>query len=320
MGNTFYFGWEVALMEFLQAHMGAFAAQLASFVSMFGEELFTILVLGFLYWVYDKKIGLRFGMNVMMAQLAFPLIKNIALRRRPYMDHEGIRCLKLIDKNADAMDIAAQGYSFPSGHSANSAVTMGTLAAIFRKPVLTVLAVVIPLLVGISRFCLGVHYPTDVLAGWAIGALAIFVTPALEKRFEKKQTFYLIVFLVASVGIFYCRSNDYFSSLGMMLGLLLGSLFEERFVRFRPTRNVPAMILRTIGGITVYFGLNMLLKLPFSDELLASATPAQFAVRFVRYAIILFVEVGVYPLLFGRIIREKKDGETAGEKTPDGNA
>ncbi len=311
MGNTFFFGWEVSLIEFLQSHMGDFAVKLASIVSMFGEELFTVLVLGFLYWAYDKKIGLKFGMNIMFVQLFFPLVKNIALRRRPYMDHPGIRCLKLIDKSADAMDIAAQGYSFPSGHSANSAAAMGSIAYFFRKPVFTVLAVVIPLLVGISRFCLGVHYPTDVLAGWAIGVLAVFLIPALEKRFKKTRNLYLTVFLVACVGIFYCRSNDYFSSLGMMLGLLLGNLFEERFVRFEKTRNIPAMILRTLGGIAVYFGLNVALKMPFSDELLSSATPAQFAIRFVRYAIILFVEVGVYPMLFGKLIKEKKTEQTA---------
>ena len=314
MGNTFFFGWEVSLMEFLQAHMGEFAVKFASIISMFGEELFTVLVLGFLYWAYDKKIGLRFGMNIMMVQLAYPLIKNIALRRRPYMVHENIKCLKI------PMDIAAQGYSFPSGHSASSAVTMGSLAYIFRKPVFTVLAIVIPILVGISRFALGVHYPTDVLVGWAVGVIAIFLTPWLEGKLKKAQTFYLIVFLVACVGIFYCRSNDYYSSLGMMLGLLLGSLFEERFVNFEKTRNIAAMVLRTLGGIAVYFGLNTVLKMPFSDELLHSATPAQFAIRFARYFIILFVEVGVYPLLFGKIIKNKgAKAEKAEETAPASN-
>ena len=305
MGNTFFFGWEVSLMEFLQAHMGDFAVKFASVMSMFGEELFTVLVLGFLYWAFDKKIGLKFGLNIMIVQLCYPLLKNIALRRRPYMDHANIQCLKIVDSSADPMNIAAQGYSFPSGHSASSAVAMGSLAYFFRKPVFTVLAIVIPLLCGISRFCLGVHYPTDVLAGWAIGVMAIFLTPWLEKKFKTKRMLYLVIFLVACVGIFYCKSNDYYSSLGMMFGLLTGNMFEEKFVNFKNTRNVLAMALRTLGGIAVYFGLNTVLKMPFSSELLHSATPAQFAIRFARYAIILFVEVGVYPLLFGKIIREK---------------
>ncbi len=67
--------------------------------------------------------------------------------------------------------------SFPSGHSINSAVVYLTLASLLDRVVerpavrLYILAVALVLtgLVGISRVYLGVHYPTDVLAGWAVG-------------------------------------------------------------------------------------------------------------------------------------------------------
>jgi undecaprenyl-diphosphatase len=68
--------------------------------------------------------------------------------------------------------------SFPSGHSMMSAVvylTLGALLARFQtrrrlKAYVIVLAVLITLIVGASRVYLGVHWPTDVLAGWAAGA------------------------------------------------------------------------------------------------------------------------------------------------------
>jgi undecaprenyl-diphosphatase len=68
--------------------------------------------------------------------------------------------------------------SFPSGHSMMAAVTYLTLAAILTrvhaepllKAYLLIVAAVITLLVGVSRVYLGVHWPTDVLAGWAAGA------------------------------------------------------------------------------------------------------------------------------------------------------
>lgn len=67
--------------------------------------------------------------------------------------------------------------SFPSGHAALSAVvylTLGTiLAGSTDKPSLRAFylgtAIFLTLVVGISRLYLGVHYPTDVLAGWALG-------------------------------------------------------------------------------------------------------------------------------------------------------
>ncbi|WP_052384023.1 phosphatase PAP2 family protein [Litchfieldella xinjiangensis] len=68
--------------------------------------------------------------------------------------------------------------SFPSGHSMMSAVTYLTLAALLTrvqpslrlKAYLLIIAVLLTLLVGASRVYLGVHWPTDVLAGWTAGA------------------------------------------------------------------------------------------------------------------------------------------------------
>jgi undecaprenyl-diphosphatase len=67
--------------------------------------------------------------------------------------------------------------SFPSGHATMSAITYLTLGALLARthseiPVriyFMTLAGMLTVLVGLSRIYLGVHYPTDVLAGWCIG-------------------------------------------------------------------------------------------------------------------------------------------------------
>ncbi len=149
---------------------------------MFGEELLLILLLGFVYWSYDKKLGRTMGLSAIMGLTWNTMAKNIALRRRPYFDHESIHILRVVEPEADIYDIAAQGYSFPSGHSTNAVTVFCSLAVKVRKRWATAVAIAIPLLTGISRFVVGVHYPTDVLAGAAVGTLGAWGVFVLSRR------------------------------------------------------------------------------------------------------------------------------------------
>jgi undecaprenyl-diphosphatase len=81
--------------------------------------------------------------------------------------------------------VSADGYSFPSGHSLLSTVTYGLVALVVwrsplplgpRRTVVVMLVMLVPL-IGLSRIALGVHYPSDVLAGW-LGGIAIVSTVA----------------------------------------------------------------------------------------------------------------------------------------------
>jgi undecaprenyl-diphosphatase len=68
--------------------------------------------------------------------------------------------------------------SFPSGHAAYSAITYMTLAALLARTTgclrlriyFVAVAVTLTFMIGVSRVYLGVHYPTDILAGWCVGS------------------------------------------------------------------------------------------------------------------------------------------------------
>ena len=80
-GNSFAFDWEVQLMSWLQSRLGEAGISIVSFFSAFGEELILIVIMGFLYWCYNKQIGKRIGTQVLMGLVWNPMIKNVFLRR-----------------------------------------------------------------------------------------------------------------------------------------------------------------------------------------------------------------------------------------------
>lgn len=292
MGHIFYFGWEEQYLVWLQnlggnGFLHTILLYLNNFFSMFGEETICVAVMGFVYWGINKDKGRRIGLVVIMANIANGMIKNIFCRLRPYQSLDSIELLRDVD-----------GYSFPSGHSANSAALYPTTAYEFKnKKWLTPFAIIIPILVAVSRNYLGAHWPTDVLVGLLQGILIFVVVEFLSNKITNKYILYLIMLAICAIGFFYCKTDDYFNSYGMLIGLLFGTLFEEKFVNFENTTNVGLMILRTIGGGILYLLCNTLIKMAIG-HIFEEATMGYFLMRTIRYALVVFLLIGVYPLLF----------------------
>lgn len=84
--------------------------------------------------------------------------------------------------------------SFPSGHATGSAatyLTMGALLARFQrqrrlKIYLMSVAVLLTLMIGVSRLYLGVHWPTDVLAGWTLGSCWALMCWTIARQLQRR--------------------------------------------------------------------------------------------------------------------------------------
>lgn len=119
--------------------------------------------------------GVPLSIGALFVSLANKGIKAIVMRPRPDQD------MFLIEQG---------GWSFPSGHSITSMFFYGMAIWLIRRNVtdprladiLTVLLAIPMVLIGVSRVYLGVHYPTDVLAGWCLGVLVIAAIAEVIKR------------------------------------------------------------------------------------------------------------------------------------------
>ena len=294
MGNVFFFDWEIQLMEALQSVSNSVLTAAAKVFTLFGDEYLVILVLGLLYWSVDKKLGRRAALALSGTMAFGTLVKGAFQRRRPYMDNKGVKCIRAAHPDEDIMSPAAQGFSMPSLHAAMSVSVYGTLAHDTKKRPFIALGILLPFFIGLSRVYLGVHYPTDVLLGWVIGLILMFVLNGVEHKFGYKIGF-LAVLVIGSAGFFFCRDDEFFSSYGIAAGLLLGFMFEEKYVNFEKSEKWWSYIVRPVLGVVIFAVVSVILKIPakaISTEWLS------FAFRLVRYSIATFVIIGPYPHLF----------------------
>ena len=290
--------WEANLIEWLQTNFSA-SAGFSKIFDFFGAETGMLVLVLIVMFCWKKKTGQKLALIVASLNMWLPMIKSIVLRPRPYMEYpDQVKALALSDNSAAALDVAAQGYSFPSMHSASIPALYFTVAKEAKKKWFWIFATVLTLLVGVSRVVAGMHYPTDVLAGWILGFAVMGVFALLDKYVKKEWLYHLILLITALPGLFYVRTTDYFTALGCLIGAVMAIHFEQKYVNYQDTRKIPAMILRLVGAVLIYFVVNTLLKLPFHKDFLAEASLAALLVRTGRYAIIMFLILGVYPMIF----------------------
>lgn len=127
-----------------------------------------------------RKAGAAAGIALVIGALITNVcLKNMVARVRPYDTYSAL--IPIVTKPID--------WSFPSGHTCASFASAFVYFRLLPKKY-GIPALVLACMIAFSRLYLGVHYPTDVLAGFLIGLLASVLAVWMVRRFydHKKQT------------------------------------------------------------------------------------------------------------------------------------
>jgi undecaprenyl-diphosphatase len=164
---------DVAILNWLHAHANAFYDQLFLIITELGGivsvVVITALLIGY-YWFYKKRrrpaLLLAFGVGG--AAAANVVLKALFQRERPSLWHPSV---------------VETSFSFPSGHAMASAAIVACLVVILWRTryrwIAIIAGAIVVGLVGLSRMYLGVHYPSDVLAGWCASIAWVTIVAVL---------------------------------------------------------------------------------------------------------------------------------------------
>lgn len=289
--------WEVNFITLLQSFESSITTMFMTFMTLCGEEYIPIVIVAMYYYWIDKEKGKNLGLTILTTLYLTPMIKGFVTRKRPYFTHSEIKCLKKPNDEGEMFDLTMQGYSFPSMHAAVSMSFYGKLITYLKSNIYKILLVILIFLIGLSRNYLGVHYPTDVICGWALGLIVISLVGLLLKKIKNKKIIYLIIFLLGIAGVFITRDYEYYSALGMISGFLLGLMFEEKFVNFKMPNKKLKGLLRVIGALVIF----ALFKIIFDKIIFMIVQDTSLLFLYltsIKYAICTFTLFGLYPLLF----------------------
>jgi len=249
-------------------------------VTMLGDEKFYLVLLSLLYWNVSPRCGYRMTVLFLVSILLNGGLKDWFDTVRPF---EAVPDqVRLV---AGARDTALGG-AFPSGHAQGTTTVWGGLWLMLRKPWLLGLAVVVVLLVSLSRLYLGVHWPQDVLGGIAFG-VGVTGLAALVWRYGEPYLSAVngwvrwgaAVLVPLALYTLAHASSDAPKVAGALLGLNLGHLLAasrlEKSPARSPAQKLCASLVALIGLVALYLGL-------------AWCFPDLEHFRFLRYALIGF--------------------------------
>lgn len=311
---------ELQIIRWLQSIRNTFLDNLFEFFTLFGEELVIIAVLGGIYWCVNKKVGERLAITVFISLGINSLLKIIFMRPRPFMADDSIINLR---------PETSGGYSMPSGHAQSASTVFFGLYQFFKKRYLLIVAIVITVLVAISRMYIGVHYLSDVLVGGLLGILIAYLMYRWIGKKENLAKIYLYIFIIAIVALLFTygynfitlnkevfeSSQYYFNTeaiskmLGTLVGFVIGVKIEKQYVNFENHTIIWKNAVRFILGIGIIF----LTRIVFKEIFHLIANPEQLVddqpflsilasfFDFLRYVIMVVVGIGIYPMLFKKI-------------------
>ena len=279
-------------------------------ITHLGEETVFMVAALFVFWCVSKRHGYYLLAVGFAGTVLNQFLKLLFRIPRPWV----------LDSNFTIVESAraqATGYSFPSGHTQNAIGTFGGIARFTRRKWVRVAAIVVAVLVPLSRMYLGVHTPLDVGVAAVIAVALVFALYPLMERSDSQHGVMgavLAVMLALAAGYLLFVSlypfpddvdaanlahgvENAWKLLGATIGMLVGWWLDVRFIHFDTRAVWYVQLIKLVGGLALLLGIRAALKAPLAAALGAGVGGA------VRYGVMVLFAAAVWPMVFAPLCR-----------------
>ena len=290
-----YFPWEVNLILFLQSSLPGFVMGLFKVIADVVSKNVLALLFISIYLAYNKDWGKFTLLSLGVAGVCCEFVKVTVARLRPYSVVDKIKCIYPNVPGQDPFNFKIQGYSLPSGHSMMATNLFLAIPIYLRNIQYVAIGLVGVFIVALSRVGLGVHFPTDTIAGFMIALVIILILSRIFDSIENRSYLYLGITLLSLAGIILCPEISYIKYVALASGISLGFLVEEKYVNFENPKSRRDAIVRFAGALVLFVLLFVLIpKLAGKTDFIDC----------IKYSLFTFIMLAVYPLAFKKIDRD----------------
>jgi membrane-associated phospholipid phosphatase len=295
--------WGLEIIRFIQGGGNPGLTWFMELVTFLGSPLYYLFLLPLIFFAFNEKRGIRLAITVILSAWLNLVLKALLQGPRPY---------ELDPSLGRAFE---SSYGIPSGHAQNALVLWVILASWGRGKWRYAAAALIILLISFSRLYLGVHFPTDIFAGWLLGALILalyfVVRPRIEPLLEAGGLRARLITLSLAALFMNALFPGDISMGALLLGIGGGYSLRIKHLASAPEpspKRGPTLLLRFLLGFTVLALIFALFRRIMPEKSL----PSYRLFNFCRYGLLgLWVTLGA-PWLFLKLRLNLQAAKSAG--------
>jgi membrane-associated phospholipid phosphatase len=320
---------EIAINLWLQG-LGEWLKTPMLFFSFLGTQNAYMVMMACLYWCIDSELGFHVALTLLLSNGVTTALKWAFKTPRPYWINSSVKALA-----------TESSFGIPSGHTLISTSFWGEIAIRRKKLWLWAFVILLVFLIGLSRIYLGVHFLSDVIAGWLFGGCILILLELLKepilKWVDKKSILVkielafisslillIILFVIKTTSANWTipdqwittsqitapgsvidpiKTSDIFLISGSWMGFLSGVIWINVIGGFDSGGKIIIRLVRFIAGMIglIVIAFGLTGLIPNDESLLS------FVFLYLQYFLISLWVAAIAPLLFLKLGLTKKN-------------